>query len=145
MDAGNRMMAQSFGRARPPAPETVSRAPNNTPELPRAWVARAILASFDAIGRNFVTFVALIAAAAAPERIFTHLLHFDLRYLPLSYCIMLVMACGLWSAMIRFTLDSAKGAAVNFSECLLSGLTNLLSALVLVGRPFAGIAIAMLL
>ena len=143
----NRISAetQSFGRASRPSVQISSTEPGGAPELPRAWVIGAILASFDAIGRSFVTFVALIAAAAAPERIAIHLLHFDWRYLPLTYCITFVMGCGLWGAIIQFTLDSAKGAAVDFGSCVIAGLVNLLPTLILVARPFVGITVAMLL
>ena len=143
----NRMVAgaQSFGRAGQRPAQTTTPPPVDALAPPHGWVFSAFLMSFDAIGRNFVTVVALIAAAAAPERIVTHLVHFDWHYLALSYLIMFVMACGLWGAIIRLTLDAARGVAVNFNDCIISGLIHLPSALVLVARPSLGIAVAMLL
>ncbi len=146
MSIDNRMVQvrPAFGRARqaeaapaPPrapqakAPERMAQPEAQSKVLPEAQapiaaaqtqafdLRRVITRTFSLMGRNTVTFLALVAAAAAPDRIAYHLLGEDnpiallaLSPLPLLCCV------PLYAAVTRGALDDLNREPVTFKICM---------------------------
>lgn len=118
MADGNRAGRSSFGRAaRDPAPAPP---PQAGTDINRVNVMRRTLS---ALLRNFVTFLALTAAAAVPERILYHLLMFadPVQIIPLLEVVSLFSRVALLAAVTRGAFDAFDGNPVNFARCMGAG------------------------
>lgn len=71
------------------------------------------------VGPNFITFVALIALAAVPERALYHLVHVDDKMMDLLSRLTLAL-CGLLLqiAIMRLSFDSFAGNKADFGACI---------------------------
>ena len=81
------------------------------PDLsPNLEIGRVVSRTFSSLGPHAVTFLALIALAAVPERIGVHLVGLDSKFAGLVSEAMLFLAvCALHPAVVRGTLDVLQG------------------------------------
>ena len=126
----------TFGRARtsaapPPSSRGTSPAPKSVPPAPIVEESgafefgRVISRAFGALTKNFVTFLALTALAAIPERLIVHLIGFDNKLVSqISNLMLILVACALQPAVIRGALKSFSGETPTFGDCVAIGLSS---------------------
>jgi len=119
---------QVFGRRTAPPPSAGLFAPTPSPP-PKAGPVRqvdtqAVIArSFSLMAHNAVTFLALIAAAAAPERIVYHL--FDsgsFALMPLYFGITALTCVPLYTAIFIGAMQTLTGQKATFKTCFRAGM-----------------------
>ena len=111
---------------KPVAPETGQAAAAVFSDVPEGRVldtGEIIAKSFGLMGRNGVTFMALIAAAAAPNRLVYHL-----GGEALSPLITALTCFLLYPAVFDGAIRNLKGETASFSDCLSAGLRGFKSA-----------------
>jgi hypothetical protein len=128
---------QAFGRrtAPPSSAGFFAPTPSAPPAagLPSAFDARAVIArSFALMGHNGVTFLALVAAAAVPNRVAYHVLNPQRPAFLLVYFVTTLLVCApLYGAVFSGALKTLRGEAVSFQSCFRAGLRQPLAAMLL--------------
>ena len=109
----------SFGRAAAIKPRSSeSFLPPEAP-VPIINTKRVAAQSFAVMGRNTVPFLALIAAAAAPERILYHTMNLQNANTFVIMELVTVLSCGpLYVAVLSGALADLNGEPVSFANCL---------------------------
>jgi hypothetical protein len=92
---------------------------------------RVIARSFSLMGRNGVTFLALVAAAAVPERLAYHLLPENPATLAFAFLLTFVTCVPLYGAVLSGALWDMAGKPVSFTTCFRAGLRMPSSAVLL--------------
>jgi hypothetical protein len=120
MAFGNRT---TFGQARPAMPVQPPR--SSTIAQPDAQqsapfdIGRVVSRAFGTLAHNAVTFLALVAAAAAPERLAYHFLPMDkLMMIPMLTGITGLSRMALLAAATKAALSDFRGEPVQFGRCL---------------------------
>jgi hypothetical protein len=86
---------------------------------------RVVRRTFTATGRNGVTFLALVAAAAVPERVVYHLLPPDsIATVLLSMILTNLDSVALFAAIVWGTLRDFRGEPVAFGPCVNAAVRN---------------------
>ena len=113
----------SFGRAATIKPQPHQAFP--LPEAPASVIdiKRIAAQSFAVMGRNTVPFLALIAAAAAPERILYHTIGIGSLSAVTLMELVTALSCGpLYVAVLSGALADLNGEPVSFANCLRAAL-----------------------
>ena len=122
----------SFGRASAgrPAPKFPQTSPRSAPrpapqiEVPQRALNTGQIAkrSFGPIRRNAVTFLALVSAAAVPERLAYHLMG-DNDFMMLTLMLLTALPCvPLYGAIASATMADIRGEKVSFGASIRAGV-----------------------
>jgi hypothetical protein len=128
---------QAFGRRT--APPSSAAFFESTPSAPpdpvsaRDFDTRAVISrSFSLMGRNGVTFLALVAAAAVPNRMTYRLLDMENPAVLLFYYATTVLACvPLYAAIFSGATKTLQGEKITFQSCFRAGTRQPLPAALL--------------
>jgi hypothetical protein len=140
----------TFGQARPamaaqPSRRAAMAQPDAQPSA-RFEIGRVVSRAFGALAHNAVTFLALVAAAAVPERLAYHFLPMDnLMMIPMLTGITGLSRMALLAAATRAALSDFRGEPVQFGRCLEAAVIGFLPVCAITLLGTLGIAAASLL
>jgi len=121
-------------------------APEAEVQSPAFDFRRVVRRTFTATGRNGVTFLALVAAAAAPERIAYHLLPIDSVGVIFLLMALTNLGCvALFAAITWATLRDFRGEPVQFGQCVTAAAQNFPLVLAIAIATATGVIAASLL
>jgi hypothetical protein len=121
-----------FGRRKAPPSLKTPRAPRPCPAIPALDTKAIAGRAFWLMGRNSTTYLALVAAAAVPERVAYHIIGADsIGVMSVLFGLTLLTCIQLYGAVLHGAMESLEDRRASFTQCLRAGLGAPIRAMLL--------------